>query len=40
MGESTFLSLYYKSYGNQDSMVLAQKQKFRSMEQDRKESQR
>ena len=28
--------LYYKSYSNQDSMVLAQKQKYRSMEQDRK----
>ena len=28
--------LYYKSYSNQDSMVLAQNQKYRSMEQDRK----
>ena len=28
--------LYYNSYSNQDSLVLAQKQKYRSMEQDRK----
>ena len=28
--------LYYKSYSNQDSIVLAQKQKYTSMEQDRK----
>ena len=28
--------LYYKSYSHQDSMILAQKQKYRSMEQDRK----
>ena len=28
--------LYYKSYSQQDSMVLAQKQKYRPMEQDRK----
>ena len=29
-----------QSYSNQDSMVLAQKQKYRSMEQDRKPSNR
>ena len=28
--------LYYKSYSHQDSMILAQKQKYRSMERDRK----
>ena len=28
--------LYYKSTSNQDNMVLAQKQKYRSMKQDRK----
>ena len=30
------LQIILQSYSNQDSMVLAQKQKYRSMEQDRK----
>ena len=35
--ESTFLtSDYVQSYSHQDSMVLAQKQKYRPMEKDRK----
>ena len=35
--ESTFLtSDYIQSYSHQDSMILAQKQKYRSMEQNRK----
>ena len=34
------LQIILQSYSNQDSMVLAQKQKYRSMEQDRKEAQR
>jgi len=35
--ESTFLtSNYTKSYSHQDCMVLAQNQKYRPMEQDRK----
>ena len=37
LGESGSLtSDYTTSYSNQDNMVLAQKQKYRSMEQDRK----
>ena len=37
--ESTFLTSYYTtSYSHQESMVLAQKQKYRPMEQDRKSS--
>ena len=34
--EAPGLQTLLQSYGNEDSMVLAQKQKFRSMEQDRK----
>ena len=34
--QSPGLQTILQSYGNQDSMVLAQKQKYRSMEQDRK----
>ena len=34
--QSPCLQTILKSYSNQDSMVLAQKQKYRSMEQDRK----
>ena len=37
LDESTFLtSDYITNYSHQDSMVLAQKQKYRQMEQDRK----
>ena len=34
--QSPWLQTILQSYSNQDSMVLAQKQKYRSMEQDRK----
>ena len=34
--QSPWLQTILRSYSNQDSMVLAQKQKYRSMEQDRK----
>ena len=34
--QSPGLETILQSYSNQDSMVLAQKQKYRSMEQDRK----
>ena len=34
--EAPGLQTILQSYSNQDSMVLAQKQKYRSMEQDRK----
>ena len=34
--QAPWLQIILQSYSNQDSMVLAQKQKYRSMEQDRK----
>ena len=34
--QAPYLQTILQSYNNQDSMVLAQKQKYRSMEQDRK----
>ena len=38
--QSSWFQIILQSYSNQDSMVLAQKQKYRSMEQARKETQR